>query len=228
MWKEFFYNFLEPISPLFPLIVIVINFRKARATPELLLLFILYFGLFILQMSASVFALFDRPNNIFYSLISIFSFIFISLFFHRIIFSNLAKKLILLVVIPACSFLFIGYTVFSKRDLLFNSVCFATFSIVIIIYCFIYIREKFNLMEYEKISDDYRFWVTASFLVYYIGSFFIFLTFQYLTQSGLARLTTKQIKAIGMLWGLHNFIYFISCLLSAYGLRWKKFPQKYL
>jgi hypothetical protein len=226
--NELLYNFLEPISSLLPLLVLLFYIKKAKASKELLLLFSLYGGLFTLYLTSSFFAYFDIPNNFLYNIVILFSFTLLSIYFCLIMKSRRVKIAIAAIIMPVFISLFCIYTFFLKKDTLFNSVGYTVMSIVIIIYSFLFIWEKFSLLEFENIYDDYRFWVIASFMLYYISSFFIFLSYHYLTSKGLKSLSQEQIKNIGVLWGLHNIFYFISCLTVSYGLKWKGFRAKYL
>lgn len=226
--NEFIYNFLEPLGPFIPLLVLLFNLKRVRALFEMLLLFILYAGLFALELIASFYALYDKPNNLYYNCISIFSFLIISYYFYTILNSKRWKRSIKIIITPAYIIFFCIYTFFLKKDSFFNSYSFALLSIVFIIYSFYFYWERFTIMEYERIQDDYRFWIVSSFFIYYIGSFFIFLSLEYLTSTSVSKLTQSEMKYIGVIWGIHNVIYFISCSLSAYGLIWKKFRTKFI
>ena len=81
-----------------------------------------------------------------------------------------------------------------------------------------------DLQNTEPVSNI---WVFISFLFYYAGSFFIFLTYKILTQKGINTNLLEERKSLGTLWGIHNIIYFISCLIATFGLLWKKFQARF-
>jgi hypothetical protein len=215
--KEFINNFLEPLSPLLPLLLFLFNFRKARATVDLRLLFFVYLVLFILNLMAAIYAYFDTTNIWIYDLICITAFITISFYLISILRSETRRKIIYF-FLPVYIAFFLGYTYVLGYNSLFNSISFAALSLLISTYCVLFFVEKLTRMEEEHLQDSYSFWVVTSFFVYYLGSFFIFLTFKHLSSQG---------ASIGILWGLHNIIYFISCSIAAYGL-WKQFQMKFI
>jgi hypothetical protein len=215
--KEFINNFLEPLSPLLPLLLFLFNFRKARATVDLRLLFFVYLVLFILNLMAAIYAYFDTTNIWIYDLICITAFITISFYLISILRSETRRKIIYF-FLPVYIAFFLSYTYVLGYNSLFNSISFAALSLLISTYCVLFFVEKLTRMEEEHLQDSYSFWVVTSFFVYYLGSFFIFLTFKHLSSQG---------ASIGILWGLHNIIYFISCSIAAYGL-WKQFQMKFI
>jgi len=215
--KEFINNFLEPLSPLLPLLLFLFNFRKARATVDLRLLFFVYLVLFILNLMAAVYAYFDTTNIWIYDLICITAFITISFYLISILRSETRRKIIYF-FLPVYIAFFLGYTYVLGYNSLFNSISFAALSLLISTYCVLFFIEKLTRMEEERLQDSYSFWVVTSFFIYYLGSFFIFLTFKNLSSKG---------ASIGILWGLHNIIYFISCSIAAFGL-WKQFQMKFI
>ena len=212
---RYFINvWLEGISPLVPFLVLVFNMKKVKSRKDLHLLLLIYSTLLVFCVLASVLS--NEFNNIWvYNLICISSFLTISFYFFHILKTRLRRGIVKL-LIPLFTIFFIVNTFLLGYNSLFNSYSFASLSIIISTFCILYYTEKLTLMEEDRLQDSYTFWVVTSFFTYYLGSFFIFLTYQQLSSRG---------RIIGTLWGLHNIIFFISCSISAFGL-WRQFRLK--
>jgi hypothetical protein len=214
--RYFVNNYLEMVSPMVPLLLLILNLKKVSASKTLRLLLLVIGSLFFLNSLAVWYSIFHWRNIWIYDLTCLTSFVTISLFMIHILRSELTKR-ILSFILPVYITFFLCYTYLLQKAALFNSTSFAILSVLISSYCVLYFIQKINDTDEAKLSDDFLFWVCTGFFVYYLGSFFIFISYKYLTIQG---------KRIGILWGLHNIIYFIGCSITALGL-WKHFQKKH-
>lgn len=215
--SEFINNFLEAFSPLVPLIFLLIYFNQVKRSKEFILLFVVYFLFFLLNSVATIYAYYDTENIWVYDLVGLTSFISISFYMALLMKTGKYKKIIYF-ILPVFSSFYLGYTYILGNSSIFNSIGYALLAVIISIFCILYFMECISLADERKLSEIYSFWVVTSFFVYYLGSFFIFITYKAMTANGINT---------GLLWGLHNIIYFISCCIAAFGI-WKHFQKNFI
>jgi hypothetical protein len=75
---------------------------------------------------------------------------------------------------------------------------------------------------------NFDFWFVSSQFFYYLGSFFIFLTYGYLTKKLISspEYSKQNIFYIRQLWVAHNVLLFLSALVIAGSLLWISFRRK--
>ena len=91
-------------------------------------------------------------------------------------------------------------------------------SFVITAYCLIFFYWR--LVKDTKLSgltESSFFWVIIGLFTYYTGSFFIFISYNYLI--------AKEFDAIGILWRFHNVLLTIFCIYTIYGLTCKDYQK---
>lgn len=172
-----------------------------------------------------ILSIYHQPNIHLYTIMGILSFCTLSIFVSLSLKNINNKKLVIALSTIYLVFFFINI-IFWENNTAFNSIGFATGSIFILINCFIYFRERLLMLDLQNSHPISNLWVFVGFLFYYAGSFFIFLTYKVLTQKGVNTNLMEERKSLGTLWGIHNIIYFISCLIATFGLLWKKFQAK--
>lgn len=224
--RQFINNYLEALSPLITLFVIIFTYlqKKAKVTNALFFHFLLssLFCLWIVILSY-----YHKENIYLYTISCIVSFFTLTLYFFVILTLKKNKTAIIILSIIYIVFYFVNI-LFWEDNTAFNSIGFATESIFILIFSFIYFRERLLLLDLGTNYSTSTLLVVLSFFFYYAGSFFIFLTYKLLTQKGINTNILEERKSIGTLWGIHNIIYFISCLIASVGILWKKFQTKYI
>lgn len=223
--RQFINNYLEALSPLIPLLVIFLFYlqKGTRATIALLFHYIISFGLCLWIV---ILSFYHKPNIYLYTILGIISFCTLSIFVLLSLKLKNNRKLVTVFSVIYVLFFFIN-TTFWENNTAFNSIGFATGSIFILINCFIYFKERLLMLDLQNTEPVSNIWVFISFLFYYAGSFFIFLTYKILTQKGINTNLLEERKSLGTLWGIHNIIYFISCLIATFGLLWKKFQARF-
>jgi hypothetical protein len=96
----------------------------------------------------------------------------------------------------------------------------ASAGIVLLIFLFLY-QVMSNVKE-EPISHSFDFWFSTIQLMYHLGSFAIFLSYNYFTHKFFSE--NNNAKEIGLLvtylWMLHNVILFLGALITNLGIAW--------
>ena len=223
--RQFINNYLEALSPLIPLIVIIV-FYLQKKTKAAIALFIHYLSSFALCLWIVILSFKHQPNIHIYTALGIISFCSLSIFLYLSLKKTNNKKLVAFLSIVYILFFFAN-VIFWENNSAFNSIGFATGSLFILMSCFIYFKERLILLDLQNTPTVSNIWVFVSFLFYYVGSFFIFLTYKILTQKGIHTNLLEERKSLGTLWGIHNIIYFISCLIATFGLLLKKFQVRF-
>lgn len=112
-----------------------------------------------------------------YLLLSIYTlveYLIVSFFIYRHLSVKQLKTVIFIV-----SLLFTCFTVFAFNYLpneQFDSLSATTEAIIIIVYCIFFLYEQMNKPETLFIYLSFKFWIVAAFLVYFAGTFFLFIS----------------------------------------------------
>lgn len=214
---------LEPISFLLILIAIVLylhtygnQFRyKVLATYYLL-------GLITL-----VFTLYAKPNIYLYGYMYLLTGVGVSLYFFFLLGSN--KKSWLMLLSGLITILYYLYERFLVGgNLLFPSIGYVIVSICIILNVFVYFYELMTHVNEESLLRNFDFWFVCSQLMYHLGAFAIFLTYNKLTLKILpTELYSNENRALlTYLWGGHNILLFVSSLIIWVGVLWIVYKNK--
>ena len=123
---------------------------------------------------------------------------------------------------PVFSILFTICAVFSlaKGDGVssYNSILSALASFVITAYCLIFFYWRLvKDTRLTGLTNSSFFWIVIGLFTYYTGSFFIFISYNYLI--------AKEFNAIGILWRFHNVLLTIFCIYTIYGLTCKNYQK---
>jgi hypothetical protein len=95
---------------------------------------------------------------------------------------------------------------------------------------FMYIHELLANVSEHPLLFSFDFWFVSAQIIYYLGSFIIFLSFNYLTKKILpTELYSHENRAIlTKLWGVHNVLLFLGSLLTTGGAAWISSRKKSL
>lgn len=214
------------MSPLIPLLVIIFYYFRNRSKVTNIL-FLHFLISFLLCLWIVILSYYHRQNIDVYTVSCLTSFYTLSIYFFVILKLRANKNLVKAASVIFTIFYIINIS-FWEDSTAFNSIGFAAESIFILIFSFTYFRERLLMLDLGTIHSATNLWVVIGFFFYYAGSFFIFLTYKILTQKGITTNLLEERKSLGTLWGLHNIIYFISCLIASVGLLWKKFRTRYI
>ncbi|MDE3213132.1 MAG: hypothetical protein KGM98_07850 [Bacteroidota bacterium] len=217
-------NILEPVSYFIYLTAFVYRYFYTRKTSHLLPV-AYYFIASIMMTYASVLA--DRwMGNLFlynYFLLPA-GIIFFAGYFMDIFLKQYRKVVWILFTLNGLLFVF--KIAFIPRQEVFDSIGFATLSISVLVFCFMYFRQLLNEVSEKPIFGNFNFWVVCSFFISYSGSFLVFLTYYYLTEKISTDYVDKTRHLLTVLWGIPNVLLFISGIFTLTGAIWTNYRRK--
>lgn len=172
-------------------------------------------------------AAYSNPNIEIYSLLILLTSICLSTYFYYTLNFAWKKKLVILFCLIQSAYYITGNFIFSPPKIL-DSTGYVILSISIVVMAFMYMHQILTNVTEEPLSWNLDFWFVSSQVVYYLGSFFIFLTYGYLTQkimpSGLY--SEENRIYISQLWRIHNVLLFLSSLIISAGIIWISFRRR--
>ena len=164
-----------------------------------------------------------QKNNIReYDLLLLFGTLFISIYFSLIL-NTKFKKRFALSIMPLGCFNFIKRELIFRQYSAFDSLGFYVFSLFTIIMVFMYFNQVLKAVSDKAIFLNFDFWMCVAFLIYYLGSFVIFLSLYAL--SGLVSRLEDQLS-IGNLWAGQNILLFVSAICINTGVVWIIYHRK--
>jgi hypothetical protein len=117
-----------------------------------------------------------------------------------------------------------------ENDILFDSLGFVITSTGVVVLIFLYFHQIFTNVTEEELFLNFDFWFICSQLIYHLGSFGVFLTFQRLTERVITEknyeLTFRNM--LTYLWGIHNVLLFLGSILTGGGLLWIAYRRRSL
>ena len=222
---SFITNFLEPIVCTIYFIILVLQYRFKRNT-LLYLLFFYYAGASILLTFGALKVGPTGGSNIWiYDLVSILASVLIGAYFYHLLQSPRKKRIVLL-LIAIYLFYALARNVSLQGMRLFDSIGYSILSASVTIYVFMYFHQVLRNVNETSILKDFDFWLASGYLLYFAGSFIIFISYHYLTLKVLPTYTAQERATLTALWGLHNLLLFISALSLLTGYLWINFRRK--
>lgn len=102
----------------------------------------------------------------------------------------------------------------------FDSIGHVIASAGIVLLIFLYLQQLISNVTEEPLSHNFDFWFVCIQLMYQLGSFAIFLSYNYFTYQFFAAGDGKRKLSImlGDLWLIHNIILFIGALITVYAV----------
>lgn len=212
----FLKNFLEPLSYLLYtlLLILVLNrqspmYRKVLFVYYVLVVIITYYANFLSYIKT------HGDNNYLYNIFFLLTISFISYYFYRII-TGKAKRYIIIALLLLNLFLFVEYDVImSQFRNSYNHYVTAACYVSVVIYCLLYFDQLLRNVNEVNILHQFDFWLISSYLIYFLGAFFIIL--YYKEKSELQR---------AIIWSFQNLILFTSALIALMGNIWIKYHRK--
>ena len=222
--EHFFFNLLEPVGYglYFLLILVLIRFDKR---PKWRALLIYYFVASLLMWKAA----YAYPNLAIYSLLCLLSSIGLGTFFYYTFKASSKKRIVIFFIfLQTCYYLIEIFR--AEPPKAFDSLGFVILSVGIVVMSFLFMHQILTNVTEEPLSLNFDFWFVSSQFFYYLGSFFIFLTYGYLTKKLISspEYSKQSIFYIRQLWVAHNVLLFLSALMIAGSLLWISFRRKSL
>ena len=166
---------------------------------------------------ATVKANYDQDNRWVYNLVCLQSAIAICYYFHEL-FSSEKKKFVIKCLIGINVFYFLVNDIILGRFFLFDSIGYAILSASVSVMGFFYFYDVLKNVRIRQF--DFNFYLVSGYLIYFLVSFAIFLTYHNLTNRILDTYTDEERKLLTLLWGVHNVLLFLSAMITLMGSVW--------
>ena len=211
--------YLDIIVPLICFLFTIIFFKNRRVKINFYSLTLLLFDIlqFTLNSIANILQNLETNNLWTYHLNSLFTQIIFSVYFFFFFKDKLNK---IFVVLSFCIYLgFFTYSFyFLQKAFTFNSFSYAFGVLWIIFFSLRSFQNIFKNIEVEDLLNLKEFWIATGILFYFGSSFFIFLSYSYLSK--------QAYYSVGILWKIHNIFLSIGCFLFLKSIISKKWIQK--
>ena len=215
-------NLLEPVSYGLCFFFMLWHTRKNKHAKWRALAIFYFITSLIMWKAAYTF-----PNLMLYSLVCLLSSISIGIYFYYTYHSVLKKRIVI-----CFALLQAGYYLFDNlratQASVFDSMGYVMLSVGVLLMSFMFMHQILNNITEEPLSWNFDFWFVSSQLFYHLGSFFIFLTYGYLTRKLISSTdySTDGRLYLGQLWIVHNVILFLSALFIGASMLWISFRRK--
>ena len=215
MWQILYeaINYFDVVPPL--LLLIFASAKMRWQTRD----YVVYYLViqFLFNGYATILDLLEKTNLFAYSLNFSWSFFILGFYFANLYASPFLTRLI---------FGFIAVYQLQSIAMLrsleavatFNSVSFGLISLLITIGSLFYYTRQLSGQPKENILKVSDFWYVNGIFTYYTSNFFIFLTYN--------TLTNRNDANIGVIWKIHNVVFLIMCVYFYIGMRCKVLPEK--
>lgn len=224
----FFFNYLlQPFAFLFYLAGFVIHrhYRRDDNTHALYTYYILASVLHMTIATCAAYRLTSKGNIWLYDIGGFLAVLFISRHFYQLLDSKLKKRTVIVLTIINLLYAVVRqFTIEGVR--LFDSIGTSFFSASVAVYVFMYFHQVLKNVTEANILKDFNFWLCSSYLLYFVGSFIIFINYHRLTTKILKTYTQEERDLLMALWGVHNVLLFAGALLLLTGSLWISYRRK--
>lgn len=166
-------------------------------------------------------------NSLQYSLIYLLNTCCWCSFFYLIYDTKLKKILAATIAVITLSY-FVHKNIVLDFDLIFDSLGQVISSVGIVILVFLFLNQILSNIKTDPLSNNFDFWMASSMLIYHLGAFGIFLTFNHFTNKILDTpfYNKENRQILTYLWGVHNVLLFLASLLTWVGVLWIVYRRK--
>ncbi|MGE5108971.1 MAG: hypothetical protein ACM3H8_15640 [Sphingobacteriales bacterium] len=180
---------------------------------------ILFFlgGQVIINTFAGYLEYYHINNQWLYSLNILFFVVIFTIYFYKDL-SGIRTRKIILVWFLFFLIFFCFSLIFFQPYRTFNSYSYALGALLIVIYSLLGLRQLINYSPEYDILRLKNFWFAAGILLYFGSSFFIFMSFHYLS--------AVSAKDVGVLWKIHNLFLAISSAIFLKAIMSKEWITK--
>jgi len=160
-----------------------------------------------------------------YEIVAFLTVLFLGHHFLQLLEGNKKKRVVLVLTgIYVLYALVRQFTIEGQR--LFDSIGYSLMSASIATYVFMYFHQVLKNVTEVSILEDFNFWLSSSYLLYFVGSFIIFVNYHNLTNQILKTYTYEERQLLRALWGLHNVLLFLGALSLLTGSLWISYRRK--
>lgn len=223
----FFTKFLQPIAFLFYLIGFFV-YRRHQTKRDTQALYVYYIVTTMLHTYIGIdaaFQLTETGNIWLYEIGALLTVLFIGYHFYRLLTGKNKKSTVLFLMLVYVLFAIVRqFTLQGQR--LFDSIGYSLLSASVATYVFMYFHQLLKNVSEVSILKDFNFWLSSSYLLYFVGSFIIFINFYNLTNKIIKTNASEGRDLVVALWGLHNVLLFLGALLLLTGSLWISYRRK--
>ena len=167
-----------------------------------------------------------EDNLYIYRLLCVLTSICLSAYFHTILSKKWKKALVLVFCAFNCVY-YLFNNVIGDGHKVFDSMAYVLLSSTLVVLIFIFMHQLMTNVGEEPLSMNFDFWFSSSQLIYFLGSFLVFLTYGYLTKKAISSDGYRGYsQSLIWLWGVHNVLLFLSALLTVGSIAWMSFHKK--
>lgn len=216
--KIYFSTYLEPVAFGLYFGALLYYARKVDGKRPIVWLCV-YYGLATALMArVSIGFRTEEVNTHFYNMLYLLTGVFIGGYYFLLV-QRPWKKVIAAGVSAGTALYYIMNSVVGHQPY-FDSIGYTLVSLGIVILIFLHLLQLLQNIT-ERLSMNFEFWFSCVLLFYHLGSFAIFLTYNYFTHKMLASDKVNEIASIlTSLWIVHNVILFLGGLITVYGTVW--------
>jgi hypothetical protein len=172
-------------------------------------------------------AAYTYRNLMIYSLLCLLSSIGIGMYFYYTLKSTFKKWVVIsFVAVQAVYYLMSNCWV--DQVVALDSMGFVILSAGVVLMSFLFMHQILTNVTEEPLSWNFDFWFVSSQLFYHLGSFFVFLTYGYLTRKLQSSndYSIENRMYLSQLWLGHNVLLFLSALFIGGSMLWIFFRKK--
>lgn len=222
---RFITNFLEPFSYLIYVIAVSIRLTKDQSL-QLKMLLVFYLVATALMTDAS-FKVFTQVTNLWaYNSLLLMALLAIGFYYFNVLITKVKKGTALLFLAIAVLYFIVHNFIFKKFSEL-DSIGLVLLSVLVAVCSFMFFHQILSNVKEAKIFYDFNFWLTSGYMVYYLGSFFIFLYYNYFTHKIASTRRPEDIELLNILWGVHNVFLFLGAVITLFGSLWTTYRNRF-
>jgi len=224
MFRNFVAILLEPLSyVLFSIALLLRTIIEKQVKVKVLFIYYLLAALGFGYASWLVFK--NENNNWIYNLLYLPGVVAICYYFHETFYSRRNKAIVNFFITLNIIYFVVRMIVFGKLVIL-DSFGYSLLSISVSFLSFVYFYQLLRHVNEFKVWANFDFWLISSYLLYFLGSFFIFLLYSNLTYNILDTYTYEQRSLLSVLWGVHNVLLFLSSVITLVGSLWVAYHNR--
>ena len=203
-WSKFFI-YLDVAAPLLTLLAAVTTMFIKTTRPAKVDLVVLFFLTTQVALNGLANALQYNyiTNHWVYILNSFITQFIFSAYFYRLFEAKIKKAVVISFLAYSCFLIF--NLAFIQPYNTFNSYSYALGAFIIVLFGLISFLSWTDIIPGVDITNLKEFWASAGILVYFGSSFFIFISYHYLS--------IVSYYSVGTLWRLHNIFLALGCIL---------------
>lgn len=224
---NFYTKFLQPLAFLLYFLGFFIH-RRRQSTKAFEPLYVYYGLTTVLHLYIAIevaFKLIKTSNIWLYDISALLTMLFISFHFFRLLGGKKKKQ-----VVIGLTSLYVAYAIVRQFTFqpprLFDSIGYSLLSASVAAYVFMYFHQVLKNVTEVSILKDFNFWLSSSYLLYFVGSFIIFVNYHSLTSQIIKSYTSEERALVTALWGMHNVLLFLGALSLLTGSLWISYRRK--